>query len=501
MQEFVTTVATLLREVDTEIPNIRQDRQRCEFYANRVLCAMRHLACIVIYMQQSSLYTGEQIQQLQDLRDNLRAIYTLIYELPVMNGYAYRPPTAQPTGPGRPRYLLSSEQLACLRSEFNSWTQIASDLGVSRQTIYNRRRELGFSLDFENFSQIQNSELDVIVQEELRAFPRTGETNVIAGLCQRGLFIQRWRVREAIMRVDPINRANRWGQRIQRRPYSVPHPNFLWHIDTNMKLRHWRMCIHGCVDGFSQAIIYLRVNNNNRATTVLSCFQQATVEWGHPSRVRADNGGENVAVGDYMVWFRGENRGSFLTGPSVRNTRIERLWRDVVESVVCVFSSLFLFMEAQHILDPGNDLDIFVLHYIFLPRIQRFLDRFVQRFNFHSVSTEHNRTPRQLWASGCLRNYNSPNAGIQDVFDSENPNDLDLYGDDPDAPAPDPDNEVTGVEIPSVDYQLDNEVLLAMQTNFDPLTEDNNFGIDIYLQVQEFINRIEQSREDEQENE
>lgn len=31
-----------------------------------------------------------------------------------------------------------------------------------------------------------------------------------------------------------------------------------------------------------------------------------------------------------MVWFRGENRGSFLTGPSTRNTQIERLWRDVV---------------------------------------------------------------------------------------------------------------------------------------------------------------------------
>ena len=88
-------------------------------------------------------------------------------------------------------------------------------------------------------------------------------------------------------------------------------------------------------------------NNNNRATMVLSCFQWATTQWGHPSRVRADNGGENVAIGEYMVWFRGENRGSFLTCPSTRNTRIERLWRDV-ESVLTIFTTLFLFMEANH---------------------------------------------------------------------------------------------------------------------------------------------------------
>ena len=157
---------------------------------------------------------------------------------------------------------------------------------MSRQTVYNRRRELGFSLDFEGFSNITNDDLDSIVRDELSAFPRTGETNLIGGLRSRGIYVQRWRVRQSIVRVDPINRANRWGERIVRRPYSVPHPNFLWHMDTNMKLRHWRLCIHGCVDGYSRSIIYLRLNNNNRATTVLNCFQTATRSWGHPSRVR-----------------------------------------------------------------------------------------------------------------------------------------------------------------------------------------------------------------------
>ena len=69
--------------------------------------------------------------------------------------------------------------------------------------------------------------------------------------------------------------------------------------------------------------MYLTVNINNRATTVLGCFQQAASEWGYPSRVRADNGGENITLGEFMVWFRGENRGSFLPGPSVRKLELK----------------------------------------------------------------------------------------------------------------------------------------------------------------------------------
>lgn len=85
--------------------------------------------------------------------------------------------------------MIASEQLSSLRSEFNSWTQIAADLGVSRQTIYNRRREPGFSFAFEGYSNISHTELDNLVRDELNAFPQTGETNVMAGLRGASTFI------------------------------------------------------------------------------------------------------------------------------------------------------------------------------------------------------------------------------------------------------------------------------------------------------------------------
>jgi hypothetical protein len=50
--------------------------------------------------------------------------------------------------------------------------------------------------------------------------------------------------------------------------------------------------------------------------------------------VRADCGTENFDVKYFMEEMRGDSRGSFISGRSVHNQRIERLWRDVFRGVV-----------------------------------------------------------------------------------------------------------------------------------------------------------------------
>ena len=111
-------------------------------------------------------------------------------------------------------------------------------------------------------------------------------------------------------------------------------------------------------------------------------------------------GGENVDAWDYMIDYHNGNEGCIITGSSVHNERIERLWRDVSRSVIIPFKEIFGDLEEQNILDVDNDVDLYCLHEVFIDRINSSLSDFIGSWNSHPLTSENNQTPAQLFYTG-----------------------------------------------------------------------------------------------------
>ena len=110
-------------------------------------------------------------------------------------------------------------------------------------------------------------------------------------------------------------------------------------------------------------------------------------------------------------------------------------------------------MEENEILDPLNEMHLYVLHCVFLPRINRSCAEFCQQWNNHPLSTEKSRTPLQVWSEGLYLNWNSEIHNTCDLVDD----DLTFFGVDDDGPIPDlqTDNDV---QIPDCTAELSPEM-------------------------------------------
>lgn len=117
-----------------------------------------------------------------------------------------------------------------------------------------------------------------------------------------------------------------------------------------------------------------------------------------------------------MNLIYGNEQRSHITGRSVHNQRIERLWRDVFTQVIQYFYHLFYTFEEQQILDPDNDVHRCSLQQVYLPVIQERPDTFRAAWNNHRLHTESNHTPNQIWMEGMVANHQQDTTAINNVF-------------------------------------------------------------------------------------
>ena len=257
----------------------------------------------------------------------------------------------------------------------------------------------------------------------------------------------------------------------------------LYSVDGHHKLIRWKIVTHGCIDGYSRLVVYLKASMNNRASTVYEHFLKAVQQFGLPSRIRCDQGVENILVAEHMLHHRGVDRNSALVGSSVHNQRIEGLWRDMHRCCTQLFYRLFYFLEESNLLNPVCAQHIYALHYVFLGRINRALNDFAGMWNHHSLRTEKGLSPHQLFTSGVLQLTNSGLTAM-DLFDVV-PGD---YGNIEEGVVGDDDE---GIEIPQCEYQLLEDDLEQLQQTVNPLQESDNYGIDLYFATLQYLQGLQ----------
>ena len=100
---------------------------------------------------------------------------------------------------------------------------------TSRTTLWRRVTEAGLSAY--PYSDISDSDLNSVMEVLVKNFPRNGIVMMWGQLKSMGIVVTRRRVHDSLLQVSPHGVATRRGTSIQRCVYSVPSPNFLWHID------------------------------------------------------------------------------------------------------------------------------------------------------------------------------------------------------------------------------------------------------------------------------
>lgn len=370
-------------------------------------------------------------------------------------------------------------QVDLLREMRYTWQQVADVLMISRTTLWRRLTELRVPLA--SYSDISEHELDGVMQLLVQDFPRNGVVMMWGQLRSMNIFVSRQKVHDSLMRVSPLYVQQRRSSTISRRVYNVPAPNCLWHIDGLHCLIRWKIVIHGGIDGFSRRIIYLHASSNNRADTVLNLFQGAVMECGWPSRVRSDRGGENVDVARAMITVRGAGRKSHITGSSVHNQRIERLWRDTFRCVGHLYYALFYEMEDCGLLDIDSEEDLFAIHFVFIPRLNIQLTQFVNAWNRHPLRTENGLTPLQLWNRGLL----SASPQWQDEI-AQGLTVSDDYGIEYNTQGTVCFDQES-IVVPEIEINLSDQELEYLQEHYNPLQRSDCNGVDVYMQVKDYI--------------
>lgn len=81
-----------------------------------------------------------------------------------------------------------------------------------------------------------------------------------------------------------------------------------------------------------------------------------------------------------------------------------------------MYRDIFYYLESISLLDPNNEIDVYCLHYVYIPRINHCLYTWKLPWIKHPMTSENNLSPEQHWTYG-LQSINGTDTTIaREVF-------------------------------------------------------------------------------------
>lgn len=239
--------------------------------------------------------------------------------------------------------------------------------------------------------KINANEIEVLtaVDEYRKTFGESnGYRTIWHGVRLSGIIASREMVMLALRELDPDGCVNRKARRLKRRNYSTKGPNHIWHIDGYDKLKPFGFPIHGCIDGFSRRIIWLRcVKSNNDPFVVGKLYFDKICNSGRvPRRIRTDCGSENVFIAAAQTFFRrDDDEKAHIYGSSHHNQRIEAWWSQFRHMKTDYIINFFKEMVTTGEYNADDLLEKNCCRFCFGKLIKRFLDQCIQEWNSHYI--------------------------------------------------------------------------------------------------------------------
>ena len=128
-------------------------------------------------------------------------------------------------------------------------------------------------------------------------------------------------------------------------------------------------------------------------------------------------------------------------------------------------------------LNPNNEVHLYCLHRVFLPKINHTLQEFESQCNHHPMRSEHNQSPDQLFISGIIANRDSNYTGVRNLLDGTVVDPL-SYGEEEEGPSANlREDGVIDFETPTVPFTREQEAELTRALTFT----SEEYGIDQYV--------------------